>query len=222
MSLTPRAVVLLAALAVAGCGPGDTVDTAPEQPPGAETPTAAVEGLIEAIHEPDFPAAGRLSVPGQAALAALAEGATLDEVAESLEADDGQVSANFWSGFAQGAGGFLTGDVSAAEDGLVEGDGYQFHSVSVQSADGEPRTLLVRDEDGYRVDIFASFGPALADKMIAPVERLLTTQTEDSRLILNELQAIVPSLLVAASQPGTSATASQEIVALVEVITRVR
>ncbi|HUG32903.1 MAG TPA: hypothetical protein VMM14_08420 [Acidimicrobiia bacterium] len=219
---TLRAIVLVGALAVAGCGSGDTLDTTPEQPPGAETPTATVEGLIEAINEPDFPAAGRLSVAGQAALAALAEGATIDEVAESLEGDDGQVSANFWSGFAQGAGGFLTGEVSAADEGLVEGEGFEFHSVSVQSADGEPRTLLISDEDGYRVDIFASFGSALADKMIAPVERLLTTQTEDSRLILNELQAVVPSLLAAASQPGTSATASQQILALVEVITRVR
>lgn len=116
----------------------------------------------------------------------------------------------------------MTGEVSAVEDGLVEGGDVEFHSVDVQAENGEPRTLLVREDDGYRVDIFASFGSALADKMIGPVERLLTTQTDDARLILTELQAVVPSLQVAANQPGTSPTASQQILALIEVITRVR
>jgi hypothetical protein len=57
--------------------------------------------------------------------------------------------------------------------------------------------------------------------MNGPVERLLTTQTAEARLILAELQEIVPSLLVAAGLPDTTPEMSQQILALVEVITRV-
>lgn len=212
----------LVALLVA-CGGGSSEDAPPEGPgPGADTPVAAVEGLIDAINAPDFATAGRMAVPNQAALAALAEGATFGDVADAIEAGDGQVAANFWSGFAQGAGSFLAGDVGAAPDGTITESDVEFHQIVVQPAEGDGRTLLVRDEDGYRVDIFASFGPALADKMIPPVERLLTTQTDDARLILAELQQVVPSLLVSVSQPGTTPEASQQLLALIEVITRVR
>ncbi len=79
----------------------------------------------------------------------------------------------------------------------------------------------MRDVDGYRIDLFASFGAGLADKMISPVERLLGTQTSDARLILTELQGIVPSLLAAAQLPDTPGDVSQQLLALVEVITRV-
>jgi uncharacterized protein (DUF2252 family) len=57
--------------------------------------------------------------------------------------------------------------------------------------------------------------------MVAPVERLLSTQTDDARLILVDLKEIVPSLLAAAGQPDTPSEVSQQLLALVEVITRV-
>ncbi len=222
MSPLSSAVGVALALAVASCGGGETEDTFPEGAgSGAETPAGAVEQLVDAINAPDFATAGRMAMPGQAALAALAEGATFGDVADALESDDDQVAVNFWSGFAQGAGNFLAGDVGPTEGDVIERGGVEFHIVTVQPADGETRTLMVRNADGYRVDIFASFGSGLADKMIGPVERLLTTRTEDSRLILAELQGVVPSLLVAASLPGTTPEASQQLLALVEVITRV-
>lgn len=215
-------VALTAALLLAGCN-GAPVATEPSitPGPGAESPTAAVNDLVAALNEPDFSAASRLAVPGQAALAALAEGATFGEVARALREGDEEVAANFWSGFAQGSGTFLSQDVTATESGtLSEGD-IEFHTITVQSTEGNPRMILVREDDGYRVDLFASFGSGLADKMITPTERLLAAQTEDSRLILAELQGIVPSLMVAASMPGTTGEASQQILALIEVITRV-
>lgn len=208
-------------LLVAGCDGGGQPEASIAPGAGAETPVGAIELLVSAINEPDFAAASRVAVPGQAALASLAEGASFAEVAEALTEGDQEIAANFWAGFAQGAGSFLTGNVTARESGSVDQDGVEFHTVDIDLAEGETRTLLVRDEDGYRVDLFASFAPGLADKMIAPAERVLTTQTEEARLVLAELQEIVPSLLVAASLPGTTPEASQQIIALVEVITRV-
>jgi len=214
--------VAVLAVVAAACG-GETVESEPSIPPGtgADSAVAAVEELVAAINEPNFPRASRLAIRGQAALAALAEGATFGDVAEALAEGDQEIAANFWSGFAQGAGNFLSGDVTAVEDGSLAQGEVDFHTITVTPAGGGTRTVLVREDDGYRVDLFASFGSALADKMNAPVERLLTTQTEDARLILAELQTIVPSLIAAASLPGTSGEVSQKLLALVEVITRV-
>lgn len=216
--LSPLLVLVLAT----ACG-GGSAEPEPSIVPGdgAETAVAAVEDLVEAVNTAEFADASRLAVPGQAALAALAEGATFGEVAKALGEGDQEIAANFWAGFAQGTGSFLTGDVTVEEDGTVELDGVTFHRVVVTPADATTRILLVRDDGGHRIDLFGSFGPGLADKMVGPVERLLTTQTGDARLILAELQEIVPSLLASASLPGTSAEASQQLIALIEVITRV-
>lgn len=216
------ALGLTAALVFVACST-DQVEPVDTIPPGegGSTPTAAVEELVEAIGEPDFADASRLAVPGHAALASLAEGATFDAVADALRDGDQGVAANFWSGFAQGAGSYLSEPVEVAAGGTVTQDDLVLSEVVVSVGDGGTRTLLLADVDGYRVDLFASFGAGLADKMVAPVERLLTTQTNDARLILSQLRDIVPSLLVAASAPGTTSEVSQQILALVEVITRV-
>jgi len=222
MSSRAGFAVLALGLMMGACSDGGAGGEAPiASDSGAATPIDAVEELVGAINEPDFTDASRLAVPEHAALAALAEGATFAEVAESLREGDREVAANFWAGFAQGTGSFLIGSVDVAGSGTVAEGSLEFHNVSVTPSSGDSRALLVRDVDGYRVDLFASFGAGLADKMTAPVERLLTTQTADSRLILTRLQEIVPSLLAAARLPGTPGDVSQQLLALVEVITRV-
>jgi len=222
MSLRPESALLAAVLVIASCSadPAEPVDSIPPAE-GATSPTEAVTELVAAVNVPDFADASRLAVPGHAALASLAEGATFGDVAEALREGDQEVAANFWAGFAQGAGTFLTGDIGVSEGGTVSRDDVEFHQVSVSTEDGGNRTVLIQESNGYRVDLFASFGAGLADKMIGPVERLLNTQTDDARLILATLREIVPSLLVASELPGTSGDVSQRLLALVEVITRV-
>jgi hypothetical protein len=178
-----------------------------------------VDQLVDALNTPEFVAAADFGVPGQAALASLAEGATFSQVADALREGDRAVAANFWSGFAQGAGSFLTGSVDATLGPVITEGGLDFHAVEVMSEAGGRRVYL-RELDGFRVDLFASFGPGLADQMAPQVERLLTTQTDDARLILRSLQEIVPSLFVAAAQPGLSPGAVQDLIRLIELITR--
>lgn len=214
--------LLLVALLLAACS-GETADPVASIPPGQgeASAVAAVEALVDAINVPDFADASRLAIPGQAALASLAEGASFVDVAEALRSGDEEVAANFWSGFAQGTGSFLVGSVTAEDGGTYTESGVVFSVVDITPANGETRRVLLRDVDGYRIDLFASFGSGLADKMVAPVERLLSTQTDDARLILVDLKEIVPSLLAAAGQPDTPSEVSQQLLALVEVITRV-
>lgn len=222
MSLRVRASVLVALVTIVACGDDPAAPIATVLPgKGAESPAAAVSELIDAINVPDFADASRLAMPGQAALASLAEGASFGAVATALREGDEKVAANFWAGFAQGTENFLIGDIGVTEDGEVTDDDARLHVVSVSPENGDSRTIFVGEDDGYRIDIFASFGAGLADKMIGPIERLLVTQTEDSRLILDELRDVVPSLLSAAGQPGTSGEVSQQLLALVEVITRI-
>ncbi|MGB8361411.1 MAG: hypothetical protein WCE80_08440 [Acidimicrobiia bacterium] len=218
----PRAETLLLVLILTACS-GEKADPVASIPPGQgeSSPVAAVESLVDAINVPDFADASRLAVPGQAALASLAEGASFADVAEALRSGDEEVAANFWSGFAQGTGSFLVGSMTAEDGGTYTESGVVFSIVDITPANGESRRVLLRDVDGYRIDLFASFGSGLADKMVAPVERLLSTQTDDARLILVDLKEIVPSLLAAAGQPDTPSEVSQQLLALVEVITRV-
>lgn len=223
MSLRVRSLLLAALLVLApACSGGDeTTVTTIAIGDGASTPVAAVEELVDAINVPDFNEAGRLAIPGHAALASLAEGADFAVVAEALRHGDTDIASNFWSGFAQGSADFLSGSVQLASGNPVSEAGVSFETVDVIPSAGGPRTVLVRDADGYRIDLFASFGAGLADKMGGSVERLLVTQTDDARLILDHLQEIVPSLLVAAKLPSTSDDVSQQLLSLVEVITRV-
>lgn len=211
----------LAALLTACGGDGQAPESTIAPGRGAESAVGAVEELVGAINAPDFANASRLAVPGQAALAALAEGATFGAVARALSEGDEEIAANFWTGFAQETGNFLAGDISISDAGVVSQEGVEFTRVTVTPAGGNPRTIVVRDVDGYRVDLFASFGAGLADKMTGPVERLLSANTADSSVILSELRGIVPSLTLATSLDGVTPESAQQLVALIEVITRV-
>lgn len=215
---------LLVALAVVTAACGGSVDDGAVSGtvgPGADTPEGAVRMLVADLNAPDFQSASDLAVPGHAALAALTEGAAFADVAEALRTGDAAIASNFWSGFAQGAGSLLLGAVVLSGEPVVTQDEIEFHPVVVEADSGEMGTMMSRDVNGYRVDLFASFGAGLADKMIPPVERLLVAQTDHSRLILKELQDIVPSLLIAARQDDLPPAISQDILRLVELITRV-
>ncbi len=211
-------LTLVAVLALAACG-GDG-DPTPGPDNGAETPEAAVTELVAAFAAPDFDGAARLAMPGHAALASLAEGASFGDVAEALRGDGHVVSSNFWSGFAQGAGDYLTPGVSIAASGSEQMSDVEFQRVIVTLQDGTDRPVFVRDSDGYRIDLFASFGGAMAARMLQPVERLVITQTDDARLILSELRSVVPSLTLATLNPDLMPSVRNDLTRLIEVITR--
>lgn len=211
------AVLLLALVACSGEG-GTTTVTIGE---GASDPVAAIEDLRSLLAQGDFGAAGSLAVPGQAVLASLGEGATPSAVAASLENGDGEVAANFWTGFAQGVGETFTGEVTVEDLGTTSQEGVEFFVVGVTPEGGDQRQMVTRDVDGQRVDLFATFGAGLAEGMMGPVELLLGSSNEDSQMILSALQDVVPSLLVAANDESLSPDSVQRILQLVELITRV-
>lgn len=217
----PRWAPLLLVVVVVACGGGSDEPTPITSGPGAESPASAVTELASFLAEGDFQAASALAVPKQAALASLAEGATFSQVARALEEGDAAVAANFWSGFAQGVGEVIPAGVEVVNRGTVSQSGVEFSLVGVTPASGSERLVATREVDGYRVDLFASFAAGIAGRMLSPVEVMLSSTTDDAVLILGELQEIVPSLEVAASDQSLTPEAAQEILQLIELITRV-
>lgn len=203
------------------CQGADSGEISQTLGPGGDSPEATVAALVEALGSGDFDSAVPLAVADQAALATLAEGATFGQVAEAIRTHDPAVVSNFWAGFAQGAGSFLTETVQLAPGDVLDRNGVEFTVVRVIIEAGGEREVVARDDDGYRIDVFASFAPGLASRMVGPVERLLSAQTADARLVLAELQESVPSLLIAAERPNQPPDVVQSVLRLVELITRV-
>lgn len=221
MRLRPaRPILVVSVLALASCGAPEDLEATLASP--AETPQEVVSQLVAHLAVPDFEAAGDLALPGQAALASLSEGASFADVAEALRRGDTAVAASFWAGFAQASEPFLSGQLEIGAASTETREGVEFHLLLVRSDSGGERVLVMREEDGFRIDLFASFGAGLAERLVSPVERLLTTQTEDSRLILRHLKDQVPSLMQATTEEGISPDAVQRLLRLIELITRVQ
>jgi hypothetical protein len=180
-----------------------------------------VEDLNDLLIEGDFAGASSLAMPGHAALASLAEGATSGEVAEALQGGDEAVAANFWSGFAQGFGEVMSDEMTVEEIGSETESDVEFFLVSVTPETGSALRMVTQEADGHRVDLFASFGAGLADRLVSPLETLVATPTGDNLVILEAFQGVVPSLLLAASDETLGPEAVQEVLRLVELITRV-
>ena len=214
-------LTVVMAVAAVGCG-ASVVDESNGGPgTGAATPQATVQELVDHLEEAEFNEAAALSFPNHAELASLAEGASFSDVAGALRSESTSVSANFWAGFAQGSATFLDGDVAIASGTKETRDGIEFSGVVV-TPDGESdRTVYTREANGWRIDVFASFGAGLASRMIEPTERLLVTLTEDAELIRSELRLIIPSLYLAAADENLPPKLSQDLLKLIEIITRI-
>jgi len=216
-----RAALASLMVAVLACGGGGGTETSITRGSGAESAVAAVEELHDLLIDGDFTGASSLAMPGHAAIASLAEGATSGEVAEALQDGDEAIAANFWSGFAQGFGEVLSGEITVEEIGAQSESDVEFYLVSVTPESGSAGRLVTQDVDGHRVDLFASFGAGLADRLISPIEILVDTPTGDNAVIIAALQDVVPSLLLAASDESLGPEAVQTVLILVELITRV-
>lgn len=219
----PRRIVLMLVfllLAAVSCR-ADEEPVPMTRGPGADDAVAAAAMVHDAVQTGEFDVAAALTVQKHAALASLAEGATFADVAVALTEDDLGIASNFWSGFAQAAGESFLGEVDLEDSGTSEVEGLTYHLVTVSSSEADDRRLVTQGIDGHRIDLFASFGAGLAERMISPVQILLTSATDDAILILSELRAIAPSLEIAAADPNLTPEEAQMVLQLIELITRI-
>lgn len=198
-------------------------DAAPETTvvAGDLAPGELVGELLTAVEEGRFDDAARLTDSGQAGLLALAEGADANEVVEALEGDPDGVAANFWSGFAQS----LDPERSLSESSVTVGDEVtegesRFVPVRVAYPEGEDRTFYLRQADGWRVDLMATFGHVIAGRLTPRVEDLLDSANPNASQVIGLLNRSAPSLMLAARNPQLDSATHQSLLALLERITR--
>lgn len=220
MRRLPIAAAVLVAATVLACSSDGEPPSTSHDPVDLE-PAALVTSLMEAIVEGRFEDTSVLTDTRQAALLTLAEGADASDVVEAMEDGGEVVTANFWSGFAQTLDDTLQpGDLETEEgERLSEGEA-EFATVIAHTVDGEERVFFLRRDEHWKVDLLATFGPTLADRLLKPVETLLSSANANAQVVLGHYSDNVRSLQVAATSPTLPPEAHQPLIALIERIRR--
>lgn len=184
-------------------------------------PVGVVAALLSAVDEGRFDDTALLSDSSQAGLLSLAEGADANEVVEALEDGGAAVVANFWSGFAQTLEeGFDPGELELEAGDVITEEDARFVIVTATPPSGDPLRFVVRRDGAWRVDLMGTFGPVLAERLIPPVEALLSSANSNAGVILARLRDTAPSLRVAAQSPDVAPASHQLILTLIERVTR--
>ncbi len=220
MPFQPRLVACAVALVLVGCtGAEESPDTTIMGSDSA--PAQVVSDLLSAIEEGRFEDAADVTDLDQAALLTLVEGANATEVVAALTDEAVQTGSNFWSGFAQTVDGFAPGSVTVSEGESVTQGHSHFVMVSVLPEQGDPRVFVVRrTDDAWVIDLFATFGSTLSERLLAPVETVLASANPDAAVVRTRLGQSADSLLVAAADPNLPSSAHQSLLALIERVTR--
>lgn len=183
-------------------------------------PIEVVTVLLEAVVDGRFEDTAAITDSEQAGLLALAEGADATEVVEALDEDAGAVAANFWSGFAQTLDpGFSLEDAAIEAGQPLEEGGEEFVAVTLSSAESE-KVFYLRQNGTWRVDLMATFGHIVAERLIPRVEALLSSANSDATTLVRLLNDSAAALQVAASNPDLDVATHQSLLALLERVTR--
>ena len=211
--------LLSALLLVAACfGDADSTDTTLE---ADLDPVEVVAALLSAIDEGRFEDTPALTDVQQASLVSLAEGADATEIVEALEDDPEAVAANFWSGFAQTFDPEFDFQALALEAGdKIELGGRVWVPVTLVGGDEPEKVFYLRDADGWRIDLMATFGHVLAERLVPRVEALLLSANTNAATLIAMLRDSAPSLQVAAQNPNLDLATHQALLALLERVTR--
>ena len=152
-------MALGAAALLIACDRGGSTETTTATPDVAP-PEQVVAVVVEAILAGDTALAADQTVQEQMPWLAMAEGASIQQAADVLDVGARQVAINYWQGFSEGSGlpDLAVGRVEEAEVG-----NHRFASVVLGS--GNDLRIVLRLEDQWRVDVIASFGSALAERL---------------------------------------------------------
>lgn len=172
---------------------------------GAESPAAALSGLLKGVQDGNIEAASTMTIATQVALLIALDGATASEARSFL--DDGVPKASrsmFWDSFRDTYSSSFGEDVSdmvIATGGRIMVDFVSFTlvSVSLRESDGQTRWITRLGDDGrWRVDLFATFASTFAQ----PLRLWLYTlhDNDDAAIVREAVAAQKASLLAAIDQ----------------------
>ena len=217
---------------LAGCGDDGDQDSVtdttlrPPTPTGYAEPAETVDALLEALASDRWPEAAGITVEGQMALVALAEGADIETVSDYLQLGEVGVGVNFWAGFTQVAEEFLSSspdDLRIVSQRAYEAGGVSFVDFQLASSTSpEGRTFkltVARSEDLlWRVDVIASFVDVLAYRLSETAEITRATRTEDAAVVAAELTRHIPSLEAVLTDPDITAESNQGVLSALAAI----
>jgi hypothetical protein len=220
-------MALLLVILLSSCAPAISEDrgvepTIGDRPPGAASPERAVESLLGDLSSGRFAQAADLTVGGQMVLVALAEGVTVPDALALLGDGAASVGVNFWSAFADNLETFLgygPEEIRLSEtERLTVGD-RSFARVDVfVPLDGSIRHFVAAEDDGWRVDVLATFASALAGKLAQAAE--VVRQHPEGEPLRVLLRRNVTSFEVVLADPDVDPALAQAVTAAVERITR--
>ncbi len=215
-------VLILVLMSVTACSAKQEPPPETTAPAQSLAPEDLVGRLMAAVDEGRFEDAAALTDASQAALLTLIEGADPSEVADLLAGGGEDVSANFWSGFAQTLpSGFSSSDLQISVGETIEQGGMEFLPVTVEAPEGDPQVFVLHHNGRWEVDLMATFAPILAERMVPPVDNLLQSANPDAGAVLEQLRRAAPSLEVATQNPDLGAEVRQSLLALIERVTRI-
>lgn len=137
-------------------------------------PVDVAATVVDAILSGNTEVAADWTLLDQMPWMAMAEGASIEQAVGLLEEGSRQVAINYWQGFSEGAGfpDLRVGQVEESEVG-----GHRFASVVVGS--GQRLALVLRMEDRWLVDVIASFGSTLAERLHDAVDIVAANRGPD-------------------------------------------
>lgn len=167
---------------------------------GAAGPTEAVLIALRSAASGDYEAAAVVTVLDQMPIVAALEGVPVREALELDAPGRVAVATRFWEGFGSGIdwpddpGRITTGAVRE----LPVRDTFTQVTVGVPGIEASP--MVVSGGDGWWVDVFASFGPALIGEVVQITESLASDPSDEASRFLELLRAERPSLLALRSR----------------------
>ncbi|MEX0698915.1 MAG: hypothetical protein WD651_05420 [Acidimicrobiia bacterium] len=210
MRVKRASLVTLAAVLALACDADLTTTTTDAVSDGRDAAEVA-EALLEAMNTGDYSAAAALTFPDQMAWVVMAEGGSLTQAADLLDAGLEQVAANYWQGFAE-----TTQLAEVAVRGVEENEirGTRFAYVALN---GRLR-LILRNSDGWRVDVIASFAPTLVNRLIEAAQVVDANRGDQATTMREMLAAQRPSVEAASGQPGLPDDTRTDLLTLLEML----
>lgn len=210
------ALTVIAALGAGCSGEENLTSTNPSESAvigaGAAGPTEAVLIALRSAASADYEAAAVVTVLDQMPIVAALEGVPVGEAADLDAAGRVAVATRFWEGFASGID--WPDDPARITAGTLRELPVRntFTQVSVRVPGIEPSPMVVEGDDGWWVDVFASFGPALIGEVVQITRSLTGDPSEEASRFVEILQAQRPSLLALRSRDDLT----PEVVAAVD------
>lgn len=219
--MATRSSVLVVVVALSGlassCSPepetAPVSAPAPMVEPGVADPAMAVTELLDSLASGDFERASQLTVDDQMLSIAVTGNVPTEALHGVLATGGSDIGQNYWQSFTANLEGFLgvgPDQVSTGAVSEIDVDGVSFASVQLLvPGDSARRRLVVQRTDGWKVDVVASFGPALAQRLGRAAEAFRADPSAAE--ILASLVRQRPSLQVSLDAPGLEAETAQVI-----------